>query len=136
MKKVSLVLILCLLLSFGTSIVASAEEYGINPRYNNLNSVHCNFSIANDIAIATVNVTGFSGVVSRIVVNAKLEKRALLGLIWSDVNEWNVSSYNSSDDFTFTESVSSGTYRCSFEITVEGNGGSADVITDQITVKN
>lgn len=136
MKKVSFVLILCLLLSFSTSIIVSATEYGVNPRYNNLSSVHCNFSIVNDIAIATVNVTGFSGIVSSIVVNAKLEKRALLGLIWSDVEEWNATSYNSSDDFTFTKSVGSGTYRCSFEITVEGNGGSADVITEQITVKN
>ena len=136
MKKVSFVLILCLLLSFSTSIIASATEYGVNPRYNNSRDVICDFVIINDTGIVSVNVTGYPGVTSHISVNVKLEKRALLGLIWSDVNEWNVSSYNSSDTFTFTESVSSGTYRCSFEITVEGNGGSADVITDQITVKN
>ena len=136
MKKVSVVLILCLLLSFGTSIVASAEEYAVNPRYNNSIDVRYSFEIVNDAAVAYVRVFGYPDITSHISANVKLEKRALLGLIWSDVNEWNVSSYNSSDTFTFTESVSSGTYRCSFEITVEGNGGSADVITDQITVKN
>ena len=136
MKKISLVLILCLLLSFGTGIISSAEEYSINPRYNNLSNVSCYFNIENNGAYIGVNVKGYQNVTSRISVNVKLEKRALFGLIWNDVEEWNQSVNAASQYFEFTKSVNSGTYRCSFEITVEGSGGSTDVITDQQTVKN
>ena len=65
-----------------------------------------------------------------------VRSRALLGLWWNDVEEWNATTTNNSHIFEFIEAVGNGTYRCSFEITVEGNGGSADVITDEITVKN
>lgn len=136
MKRISFVLILCLLLSFSTQILASAEETTISPRINNASDVKCNFDIANDIAIANVKVNGYPNVTTNISVSVKLEKKLLFGLVWNDVEEWTASSTNSSDDFRFTKAVGSGTYRCSFEVTVEGNGGSADVITDQITVKN
>ena len=136
MKRISILLILCLIMSYGTGIIASAEEYAVNPRYSNLTSYACDFTITNDVASATVFVRGYEGVTNRITVNVKLEKRALLGLIWNDVEEWNSSATNYRQNFTFTKSVGSGTYRCSFEITVEGNNGGADVITDQKTVKN
>ena len=136
MKRISILLILCLIMSYGTGIIASAEEYAVNPRYSNLTYCTCNFTITNDVASATVYVSGYEGVTNRITVNVKLEKRALLGLIWNDVEEWNSSTTNFQQNFTFTKSVGSGTYRCSFEITVEGNNGGADVITDQKTVKN
>lgn len=136
MKKVSILLILCIMLSGITGIMTSAEEHAISPRYNNLYYANCFFDINNDIATATVHVNGYENLTSRITVNIKLEKRALLGLIWNNVEEWNSSSENYRQDFSFTKSVSSGTYRCSFDITIEGNGGSADVITEQITVKN
>ena len=71
-----------------------------------------------------------------LTVNVKLQKRALLGLWWNDVEEWNATTTDYSHSFEFVEPVGNGTYRCSFEITVEGNGGSADVVTDEITVKN
>ena len=136
MKRISLILILCLLFSFVTGITASAEEYSIDPRYNNVNSVVCDFVIQDNVAIANVVVIGQNNITSRISVNVKLEKRALLGLIWNDVEEWSASSNNYVNSFEFTKTVGSGTYRCSFEITVEGSNGSADVITEQITVKN
>ena len=136
MKRISILLILCLIMSYGTGIIASAEEYAVNPRYSNLTSYTCDFTITNDVASATVFVRGYAGVTNRITVNVKLEKRALLGLIWNDVEEWSSSSTNYHQNFTFTKSVGSGTYRCSFEITVEGNNGGADVITNQKTVKN
>ena len=136
MKRISLILIVCLLFSFVTGITASAEEYSIDPRYNNSSNISCNFKIMDNTAIATVDVVGYNNITSRISVNVKLEKRALLGLIWNDVEEWNATSAYYSDSFEFTKSVGSGTYRCSFEITVEGSNGSAYVITEQITVKN
>ena len=136
MKRISLILIVCLLVSFTSGILASAKEYSIDPRYNNSNAVNHTFEITNNTAIATVSVTGYKNITSRISVNVKLEKRALLGLIWNNVEEWNVFSFNPSETFEFRKSVGSGTYRCSFEITVEGSNGSADVITEQTTVKN
>lgn len=136
MKKISILLVLCLLLSFGTSIISSASEYTPMPRYANVSTADCVFYIQNDVATASITVIGYNNVTTRISVNVKLEKRALLGLIWNDVEEWNESVNAASQTFEFTKSVGNGTYRCSFEITVEGSGGSADVITDQQTVKN
>ena len=47
-----------------------------------------------------------------------------------------VTSMNYIEGFEFTKTVVNCTYRCSFEIAVEEIGGSADVVTDQITAKN
>ena len=136
MKKISFVLVLCLLLGFGMNVVASAEEYTTTPRYNNASTIDCLFDIQNDVAYIEVNFVGYSNITYRITVNAKLEKKGLLGLWWSDVDEWTASSTNVTEHFEFTKDVGSGTYRCTFEVTVEGSGGSADVYTDEITVKN
>ncbi|MBQ7389496.1 MAG: hypothetical protein IJW02_00165 [Clostridia bacterium] len=136
MKKISFVLALCLLLSFGMNVVASAEEYAVTPRYNNVSNINCVFDIENDIAYISINVIGYSGVTSRISAKAILEKKGLFGLWWSDVDEWTASSTNATETFEFTKDVGSGTYRCTFEVTVEGSGGSADVHTNEITVKN
>ena len=136
MKKISFVLALCLLLSFGMNVVASAEEYAVTPRYNNVGDIDYVFEIKNDIAYISINVIGYSGVTSRISAKATLEKKAFLGLWWSDVDEWTASSTNATETFEFTKDVGSGTYRCTFEVTVEGSGGSADVYTNEKTVKN
>ena len=136
MKKISIILIMCLLMSLGMSIIASANEYTVEPRYNNSSAISYDFCISDDKAIATVYISGFDSVTTRITVNVKLQKRALLGLWWNDVEEWNATTTDYSHIFEFVEPVGNGTYRCSFEITVEGNGGSADVVTDEITVKN
>ena len=136
MKKISFVLALCLFLGFGMNVVASAEEYAVEPRLNNASNIDCNFSIQNDLAIISINVNGYNNVTSRITVNATLEKKAFLGLWWSDIGEWTASSTNTTETFEFTEDVGGGTYRCTFEVTVEGSGGSVDVYTDEITVKN
>ena len=136
MKKISFVLVLCLLVCFGMNVVASAEEYAATPRYSNVRTVECDFYVENDVAFVVVYVAGYNGITSNISVYAKLEKKGLLGLWWSDVDEWTASSTNATETFEFTKDVGSGTYRCTFEVTVEGSGGSADVYTDEITVKN
>lgn len=136
MKKISFVLVLCLLLGFGMNVVASAEEYTATPRYNNVRTVECSFYVENDVAFIAIYVAGYNSVTSNIDVYAKLEKKGLFGLWWSDVDEWTASSTYATDTFEFTKSVGSGTYRCTLEVTVEGSGGSADVYTDEITVKN
>ena len=136
MKKIALVLILCLMLSFGMGVISSAEEYGVNPRYANVAFSNCLFDIQNNIAIAKVLVTGIDNVTSRITVNIKLEKRVLLGLWWSEEASWQDSTTDITKMFEFRKEVKSGTYRCNFEITIEGNGGATDIITDQITVAN
>ena len=136
MKKISVILILSLLLTFGMNIIASAQEYNVEPRYNNSSYVRCNFVIEDDVAKVSVNVSGYQNITARTTVNVKLEKRVLLGLIWNDIEEWSASSTDYFSMFEFTKAVGSGTYRCTFEVTVEGSGGSADIITDQKTVKN
>ena len=136
MKKISFMLVLLIVLSIGTNIIASAEEYGVNPRLNNANNIQCSFYIQDDVAIADVNVSGYNGVTSRISVNVLLEKKGLFGLWWTDVKEWNETSTSSSKYFSFAENVGNGTYRCTFEVTVEGSNGSADVYSKTITVEN
>ena len=136
MRKIALLLIICILCSFGTSVVASAEEKNISPRLNNAGMVNCSFEIIDNLALCSVSVNGYANVTSSIYVKCTLEKRALFGLLWNDVNNWTATSSQIIDAFTFTENVGSGTYRCSFEVTVYGSGGSADVITEEITVKN
>ena len=136
MKKISVVLILCLLFLFYTDVTASAAGSVLDPRYSNADDIKCEFEIVNDTAQINIKVIGKQGITSRITVNVKLEKRALLGLIWTDVEEWNSSVTTSSHKFVFSKSVSGGTYRCSFTVTVEGAGGSTDVHTEEKTVKN
>ena len=136
MKKISLVLVMCIIFSFAANVIASAEEYGVEPRLNNASEINCEFNVQNDVAIITAKVNGYSGTTSRISVNVLLEKRWLWGLFWTEVEEWNASSAYASDDFEFTKDVGSGTYRCTFEVTVEGSGGSADVYSKEIIVEN
>ena len=136
MKKISFVLMLCFILSFGMNIVASAEEYAVEPRLNNASNVECSFIVQDDLAIAYILVRGYDNITSRITVNVTLEKKGLFGLWWSDVDEWTASSTYATDTFEFTKSVGSGTYRCTFEVTVEGSGGSADVYTKELTATN
>ena len=136
MKKIALILILSLLLSFGMSILVSAEEYGVTPRYSNIDMCRCFFDIQNDIANARVIVNGLANVTSRISVKVTLEKRALLGLIWTEKASFEASSTEISHTFDFATEVKSGTYRCNFEITVTGNNGTSEVITEQITATN
>lgn len=74
--------------------------------------------------------------ISRTTVKVSIEKRALLGLWWKEEASWEASTTETNPVIEFSKEVKSGTYRCNFEITIEGTGGSADVITDQLTVTN
>ena len=135
MRKISLILMLCIMFSFATCVIASADDYGIMPCYNNVSGVNCDFEISNGTANAIVIYNGYAGVTSKVTAHVLIEKRALLGLIWNDVEEWTVTSTNYSDALSFDTQVGKGTYRCTFEVVFEGSGGSSDVITDEITVK-
>ena len=136
MKKIALILIFSLLLSFGMSILVSAEEYVVTPRYSNVDMCRCFFDIQNDTANARVIVNGLTNVTSSINVKVTLEKRALLGLLWTEKASFEASSTETSHTFNFVTEVKSGTYRCNFEITVLGNNGTSEVITEQITATN
>lgn len=87
-------------------------------------------------AICGVSVVGYNNVTSRITVNVILEKKMLFGLWWSNVDEWNASSTNVTEKFEFIKEVGAGTYRCTFQVTVEGSGGSADVYNNELTATN
>ena len=137
MKKIALVLIFSLLLSFGTSIVVSAETYSdITPRYANAKSCLCSFVIENDILISKIQAVGIANTTSSITVKVTVEKRVLLGLWWNEYASWESTTTNISKIFEFTTQAKSGTYRCNFEVTFEGSGGNADVITQQLTATN
>lgn len=135
MRKISLILMLCIMLSFATGVIASADDYGIMPCYNNVVNVKCDFEITNGTAAAKVIYNGYAGSPSKVTAHVLIEKRALLGLIWNDVEEWTVTSTSYNDLLLFDTQVGKGTYRCTFEVVFEGSGGSSDVITDEITVK-
>ena len=118
------------------SIVVSAEDIGANTRYNNLGYCYRGFYIQNDMAFITIRITGMQDTSSRTTAKITLEKRALLGLWWKEEASWEASTTETNPVIEFSKEVKSGTYRCNFEITIEGTGGNADVITDQITATN
>ena len=124
------------MLSFGMSIIASAEEYGVMPRYANAQKCNYYFDIENDMLLSSVNVYGISGITTRTSVKITIEKRVLLGLWWKEIASWESSTTKTNHTFEFAHEAESGTYRCNFEIKFEGSGGSADIITDQLTISN
>jgi hypothetical protein len=54
MKRISLVILLCIILSFGTGVLVKANENYVTPRYANLSYCQQSFYIENDIAIAQI----------------------------------------------------------------------------------
>ena len=136
MKKIAFVLILSIMLSFGMSIIASAEEYGVMPRLNNGITAERYFYIIGNDAVVRIEAYGITNITSRITVNVTLEKRALFGLWWKEIANWESSTTKTNHTFEFSHEAESGTYRCNFEIKFEGSGGSADIITDQLTISN
>ena len=48
MKKIAVILIICIMCSFTASVVASAEEKNISPRLNNASSAKFDFSITDE----------------------------------------------------------------------------------------
>ena len=136
MKRISLVILLCIILSFGTGVLVKANENYVTPRYANLSYCHQSFYIEDDIAIAQIITQGIPNITTKITVNVTIEKKGLLGLWWKEEANWQSSTTDTSKNFEFSKEVKGGTYRCNFEVIIEGTGGSTDIITNQITATN
>lgn len=114
-----------------------AEESGaISPRFNNTVSTNTSFFIEGGIAYVNVGFTGFSGVTTGGQITTKIQKRFLL-VFWNDVAEWNASSTEKYGLFSHIFDLNgSGMYRAKFTLTVTGNNGTVDTITDTIESEN
>ena len=133
MKKfLSLFLLVIMCMSMVLPIYAADEM--ITPRYNNTAMATANFSLTSDgLAIASFTYTGYPDYTTGATVTCKIETKFLWW--WNDVEgaEWTTNLSGSGNGIEYTYQLSkTGTYRMSFEITVYGTAGDADIISDSI----
>ena len=137
MKKITKTLVAILLIAVMslTNVVAFATDEGINPRLSHTENGGFSFAAYDNIGHMDVTYYGYDSFV-RADLNVKVQKRFLL-VFWNDVYEWNASSTEKNGDFYHEcELNGSGMYRAKFTLTVTGNDGTQDVITDTIENEN
>ena len=137
MKKITktLVAIMLTALMFLTNIVAFATEGGIDPRLSHTADGSFGFTAVDNKGYIDVSYSGYDSFV-RADLNVKIQKRFLL-VFWNDVDEWNASSTQKYGFFSHTFDLNgSGMYRAKFTLTVTGNNGTVDTITDTIENEN
>lgn len=129
--------VMLVIMLFAMSIPTIAAENGIMPRYNNTSSTEAVFVIYDDgEAIVSFTCFGYEGITTKIVVEAKIQKKFLWW--WNDVDgaSWTDESTkvycDAEHSFQLTKS---GTYRAVITYNVYGSGGEADVITAEIEKK-
>ena len=133
MKRITKVLVAALLIAIMgmANVTAFAAEESPSPRLSHMSN--SSFTFVADDGIGHVDVTyyGYDSFV-RADLKVELQKRFLL-VFWKDVDEWSASSTAMNGDFYHAFTLSdSGMYRAKFTLTVTGNDGTADVITDTI----
>ena len=133
--KVTLAMLLVLVLSM-TSITASANEAtsnyneGIMPCLEHISDAVFSFTALSDGGHASVYYDGDDSFV-RADLTVKLEKKFLL-VFWNDVDEWSASSTDANGYFYHLFTLNgNGTYRATFTLTITGNDGTVDTITDE-----
>ena len=137
MKKITKTLVAILLIAVMSlaNVVAFATDEGINPRLSHMESGGFSFAAYDNIGHIDVTYHGYDSFV-RADLNVKVQKRFLL-VFWSDVYEWNASSTEKNGDFYHEcELDGSGMYRAKFTLTVTGNDGTVDTVTDTIENEN
>ena len=137
MKKITKTLIAVLLIAVMsmTHVVAFATEEGISPRLSHTGGGGISFAAYDNIGHIGVTYYGYDSFV-RADLNVKVQKRFLL-VFWNDIYEWNASSTEIDGEFYHEcELNGSGMYRAKFTLTVTGNDGTQDVITDTIENEN
>ena len=125
-------LMLCLVTFITATITVYAD--GIQPYYNNVNSVTTSFSISSS-GKATVNNTysGISGTTKNVKITTKVQKK--YGLIWITVSGGSWTDTSTATNFSKSHSVQlskTGTYRARVEFKISGTGGSDDKITKNV----
>ena len=137
MKKITKTLIAVLLTAVMsmTHVAAFATEEGISPRLSHVCDGGYSFAAYDNVGHMDVTYYGYDSFV-RADLNVKIQKRFLL-VFWNDVYEWNASSTEIDGEFYHEcELNGSGMYRAKFTLTVTGNDGTQDVITDTIENEN
>lgn len=137
MKKITKTLIAVLLIAVMsmTHVVAFATEEGISPRLSHTGGGGFSFAATANVGYIGVTYYGYDSFV-RADLNVKVQKRFLL-VFWNDVYEWNASSTEIDGEFYHEfELNDSGMYRAKFTLTVTGNDGTQDIITDTIENEN
>ena len=134
--KVTLAMLLVLVLSM-TSITASATEAtpnyneGIMPCLEHISRADFNFTALSDGGHTSIYYNALDGSFSRAEIKVKLEKKFLL-VFWNDVDEWSASSTDLDGYFYHLFTLNgNGTYRATFTLTITGNDGTVDTITDE-----
>ncbi len=132
-RVLSLALLAILMVSLAMSVFASTKG-GITPYYNNTSITETIFTInESGYAILTCTCRGYRGIVSKIVIDTKIEKQS--GSSWVEVDgaSWTDEStlYYCSKEHSIQLSAR-GTYKATVTYTVSGSGGADDVITREI----
>lgn len=137
MKKITKTLVAILLIAVMSmaNVVAFAADEGISPRLSHTENGGFSFAATNNVGYIGVTYYGYDSFV-RADLNVKVQKRFLL-VFWNDVYEWNASSTELNGEFYHEFDIDkSGMYRAKFTLTVTGNDGTQDVITDTIENEN
>lgn len=136
MKKITKTLVAIFLIAIMslTSLTAFASEGSISPRLSHADNATCSFSATSTGGYINVRYYGLDSFV-RADLTVKIQKRFLL-VFWNDVTEWSASSTEIEGQFLHTFSLNgSGTYKATFTLTITGNNGTVDTITDTIESK-
>ena len=136
MKKITKTLVAILLIAVLSmvSVTAFAADEGVSPRLSHMENGGFSFSAVDNVGHIDVTYYGYSSFV-RADLNVKIEKRSLL-VFWNDVYEWNASCTEINGDFYHAAPLNgSGVYRATFTLTITGNDGTSDVVTDVIKSK-
>ncbi len=136
MKKITKTLVAIFLIAIMslTSLTAYAAEGGISPRLSHANNATCSFSATSTGGYINVRYYGLDSFV-RADLTVKVQKQ-FLWLFWTDVTEWSTSSASTIGNISHTLPLNgSGTYKATFTLTITGNNGTVDTITETIESK-
>lgn len=145
-KRILSLVLVCasLIMMFSTSASAvRADASGlVTPRYNNVFSAQSYAKVSTSGKLTVTNTyEGRVNYVTKAVITTYVEKKASSSS-WSRIDigttndEWIDTVYDNA--YAGSHSVqlpSKGTYRISVKYVISGTGGSADVITDKVTVE-
>ena len=133
-KSVSFVILLAVLVSvFTVAASAASGSSDIAPFYNNVYHVKSEFIInQNGNAEISASYRGNAGTVTSAYILVNIYKNTS-STSWTEVDYWEDYSYSSNYSNTFNTSVGRGTYKAEITYIIYGNGGDADVITQEIT---
>ena len=139
LKKITSIFLILTFMILSSQPILAKSDIPVSPMYNNVVSVSSNATITeNGVLNISYHYIGTSGVTSKAIIKTYIEKRTLLGLLWTRVdistanNEWvdTINNYRYSNTRSYSLSQK-GTYRIVIEYTFYGNGGTNDIVNHQ-----